>query len=454
MPVPAYTTTGAGPPVVLVHGVGLPGRAFSALAGLLRPWGTVIVPDRRGYDSSAGLAAATSIEEHADDIVGVLDECGLATATLVGVSGGATIALAAGIRHPTRVDGLVLHEPALGPLAPGLAAVLTRAAEQLGSTGDGVAFVQQLVGARTWARLEPELRATVGRHADAVAGEVPQFLAFAPTEVQLATLRERGIPIVTSHGALSGPERSEVAAVLATHAGARVERIDDAGNAAQLDAPASLAVLAREIALGPDPDTGRGLVGDAEPYPWPWDGSLHPRRMALVVAGADPRWAAGCENAAAVLRVIGDVAAATRSAGGLVVHLTHDARRARAASSDAPSEASRLAPSPLDLVVRAAGIDGFFGSDLDATLRRGGRDQLVLSGFGLETTVHSTLRSANDRGIECLTLTDACAPVDRACGDRALHTITMSGGIFGGIASSAALVATLTRPPSRAHSTR
>jgi nicotinamidase-related amidase len=100
-----------------------------------------------------------------------------------------------------------------------------------------------------------------------------------------------------------------------------------------------------------------------------------------------------------------------------------------------------------DLVVDATGIDGFYGSGLDQELRDRRLDTLVLAGYGGEATVSSTLRSANDRGYECLTLVDGVAMFDPVTGVSTLHSITMSGGIFGAIAPSAALLAALVPTP-------
>jgi nicotinamidase-related amidase len=94
-------------------------------------------------------------------------------------------------------------------------------------------------------------------------------------------------------------------------------------------------------------------------------------------------------------------------------------------------------------VVDAGGVDGFYDGSLDRVLRIRGIDTLVLCGYGAEAAVSSTLRSANDRGYECLTLTDATAPFDAGLGAHDLHSITMSGGIFGAMAGSEALLAVL-----------
>jgi nicotinamidase-related amidase len=188
------------------------------------------------------------------------------------------------------------------------------------------------------------------------------------------------------------------------------------------------------------------------PYPWPYDESLDPGAMALVVAGAQVGWMARCPDAGIVTGVIESI----RPLFGTVVLVRHngvggaDARAAMAATpTPSPSPfpptlgstgwALALDPHLGDIVVDAAGIDGFFASSLDAVLRSRGVRHLVLAGFGAEAAVDSTLRSANDRGYECLVLSDAVAPFGADTGRRALHSVTMSGGIFGAVGTATAL---------------
>jgi nicotinamidase-related amidase len=100
-------------------------------------------------------------------------------------------------------------------------------------------------------------------------------------------------------------------------------------------------------------------------------------------------------------------------------------------------------PTPSTRTIRADGIDGCFGGTLDAVLRRAGRTHLLVAGFGLEGPVHSTLRSANDRGYECLLVADASVALDPELEDAALLTVTMSGGIFGAVGTLAPTLAAL-----------
>jgi biuret amidohydrolase len=230
------------------------------------------------------------------------------------------------------------------------------------------------------------------------------------------------------------------------------------------DLPGPLAPTSRHRPVGPrgDPglagtgsDGGRfGLEGLREgtvPYPWPYDGALDVARLALVVAGAHQWWTDRCVDMTGARAAIGATTAMVQRYGTHVVFLRHGARP-RGAAYDGLWPPHRrghredelaVRPAPTDAVVDAAGIDGFFGSRLDALLRGWGCTHLAMAGFGLEGPVHSTLRSANDRGYECLLLADACAAVDEQTRAGALSTVTMSGGIFGAVGTTAHLGALL-----------
>lgn len=190
-------------------------------------------------------------------------------------------------------------------------------------------------------------------------------------------------------------------------------------------------------------------VADTNPYPWPYDETLDPARLALVVCGAQGALAAAAPSAPGVLATIAGVADTFRSLDALVVWVRHVGRpAARPTWLPHPGDGGAalcVDPSDVDLVVDAPGWDGSYGSTLDHDLRTAGRDHLVLAGLASEITVDSTVRTLNDRGYECLVLTDACAPVDAELGRRAHASLTMSGGIFGALGTSSALLAALTR---------
>lgn len=177
------------------------------------------------------------------------------------------------------------------------------------------------------------------------------------------------------------------------------------------------------------------------PYRWPFDGVLDPARTALVICGSAQEWSSrtpvdvGAESALASLR---QLSADTEMLTVLIRHQRPSTRPVTALP--VPSSPVMVAQGR-ELETTAAGIDGFYGSDLDPLLRRNGRSHLLLAGRGLETAVHSTLRRANDRGYECVTVADACSAVDENCRVASISSIEMSGGIFGAVATTEAVVA-------------
>jgi biuret amidohydrolase len=53
------------------------------------------------------------------------------------------------------------------------------------------------------------------------------------------------------------------------------------------------------------------------------------------------------------------------------------------------------------------------------------------------------MREANDRGFECVMLTDCCGATDKGNHDAAIKMVLMQGGVFGAISDSASLIAAL-----------
>ena len=201
-------------------------------------------------------------------------------------------------------------------------------------------------------------------------------------------------------------------------------------------------------------------VAHTVPYPWPYDGCFAAEQTALVICGAQHQIIASSIGVDDVIERLLEVAAAVRAGGGRVLWVRHGtgARPARPNVSlphrETPGWQLTLARDAADEIIDSAGWDGCFGSRLDHTLRLGGTRAIVLGGFASEITVDSTVRTLNDRGHECLVLTDGCAPFDPQLGARAHHSLTMSGGIFGALGTSSDLLDTLAADPSTSSTTR
>ena len=96
-----------------------------------------------------------------------------------------------------------------------------------------------------------------------------------------------------------------------------------------------------------------------------------------------------------------------------------------------------LAPAPGELVIDKPGKGSFYATGLDAALREQGITSLVVTGVTTEVCVHTTVREANDRGYECLVLSDCVGSYFPEFQRFGLAMIAAQGGIFGWVAPSA-----------------
>ena len=236
MPAPVVRSDqGQGPVVVLVHGVGVGPESFSALEEALPGFRVVTVERPAG---AGGTALPLTVQ--ADQVATALAAADAAGATLVGVSGGATLGLVLAVRHPWLAPRMVLHEPLVGELAPTLAARFQDAAAHA-ARGDAEAMdvVRAVMGDHTWAHLGPLARTRSIAAASRWRGEIAEFAGYAPTigELQEASL----VQMLITVGSTSGPERMEAARVLSRFAAAEVAVVPGAGNLAQVDAPGAFA---------------------------------------------------------------------------------------------------------------------------------------------------------------------------------------------------------------------
>lgn len=104
-----------------------------------------------------------------------------------------------------------------------------------------------------------------------------------------------------------------------------------------------------------------------------------------------------------------------------------------------------LKPIPGEPVVDKPGKGAFYATDLDAILRNQGIRHLVVCGVTTEVCVQTTVREANDRGYECLVLSDCVASYFPEFQRVALDMIKAQGGIVGWVAPSSAFLEALPR---------
>jgi 3-oxoadipate enol-lactonase len=104
----AYEVAGAGPPLLLVHGLGYARWGWEPVVPALAEEFTVLTFDNRGIGASDVPEGPYSARAMAGDAVSVLDAAGIDRAHLVGTSLGGMAAQELAIGWPERVDRLVL----------------------------------------------------------------------------------------------------------------------------------------------------------------------------------------------------------------------------------------------------------------------------------------------------------------------------------------------------------
>jgi len=102
-----------------------------------------------------------------------------------------------------------------------------------------------------------------------------------------------------------------------------------------------------------------------------------------------------------------------------------------------------LAPAPGEVVIDKPGKGAFYATELQDVLTGAGVTQLLVTGVTTEVCVHTTTREANDRGYECLVVSDCVGSYFPEFQRVGLEMIKAQGGIFGWVADSAAVCAAL-----------
>lgn len=105
-----YRTTGEGDPVLLIHGLGSDNTGWEFQEEALAERFHLIIPDLRGHGTTTVKELGMMIPPGviADDLNGLLNHLGIEKVHVVGISLGGLVAQTFVLRHPDKVDKLVL----------------------------------------------------------------------------------------------------------------------------------------------------------------------------------------------------------------------------------------------------------------------------------------------------------------------------------------------------------
>lgn len=223
---------------------------------------------------------------------------------------------------------------------------------------------------------------------------------------------------------------------------------------------------------------------EAKPYPWPFDGDLQPSNTALIiidmqtdfcgVGGYVDKMGYDLSMTRAPIEPIKALLTAARQVGVLVIHTREGHRpdltdlpankrwRSRQIGTNGVGIGDvgpcgrilvrgeegwdiipELYPQDGEPIIDKPGKGCFCATDLEMLLRTKGIKNLILTGITTDVCVHTTMREANDRGFECVILTDCTGATDPRNHEAAFNMVLMQGGVFGTVSDSKAVIKAL-----------
>lgn len=255
-----FKEAGSGSPVLLIHGTSINADTWGECFDVLAETHRVLAYDRRGHTRSRDAGATGDWERHATDAIAVAEQLELGPATVVGWSGGGTVALKLALMRPELVSSLVLVEPVFDPthnLTPRFVSGFLRSGllARLGREKQGYEAFMRFCGYRrgatnTWLDPDfPEERREIGRANSGAWRAESAGRHGLPTPQEVAAIRA---PTTVVLGEQSDPWFRKMAlAVQKTIPRAKLVRVANANHAFGFTAPRELGAVIRDAAVTP-----------------------------------------------------------------------------------------------------------------------------------------------------------------------------------------------------------
>ena len=264
----AHRLDGDGPPLLLLNGGAMSIAAWDAIAAALVSRLRVIRCDLRGqllspFPASAPEGERYAIEDHAADVVALLDHLEIARVHVAGTSFGGEVGLVLAADHPQRVESLcvITATDRLTPKMRAAAKALESIARAAAAGDDGGAFFTKLAPGAFSERWIAEQPADFIEKRARQIGMLPPAFFSGIASIMVAL---RGLDLGSRLSRINAPTLIVGAgldrtfppehslALAAAIPGARLEMLDDCGHAAVVEAPARIAELVLEF-VGPRP---------------------------------------------------------------------------------------------------------------------------------------------------------------------------------------------------------
>ena len=251
--------SGAGDAIVLLHGYPLSGALFERVRGALDDDHRVVTVDHRGYGNSTAPAAVTDVATYASDALAAMDELGIETAVIGGMSMGGPILFEMFRQDPDAFRAAILidtnHTPA-NAIERGIWDGAHATLEEAGEVGAIVPFLlpNMLTGA-TRLEVAPAqadyLKAVIAQAS--LEGALGGAAVLADRPDSTATLEAMDVPVLVLVGQEDPVYAVEVSQMMVDAApDAMLAVIPGASHAAVFEAPEAAAAAMLDFVAGLD----------------------------------------------------------------------------------------------------------------------------------------------------------------------------------------------------------